>query len=91
MRLIYNLLLGIDQFGNILLFGSPDETISSRLGRAFTSGSPKWFVYPFKALVDFMALKVAGQVNHCVSSIEAERELNHELWSWIKIINKEIK
>lgn len=84
MQFIYNLLLGIDQFGNILLLGSPDETISSRLGRSYTSGNSKWFVRPFKAFVDFMALRIAGQVNHCVSSIEVDRELNHELWSWIK-------
>lgn len=80
----YNVLMGIDQFGNILLLGSPDETISSRLGRAYVSGNAKWFVYSFKALVDFGALHLAGQVDHCVSSIEADRELNHQLWTWIK-------
>ena len=30
-----NILVSIDQFGNTLLGGSPDETISSRVGRNY--------------------------------------------------------
>ena len=30
---LYNLLISIDQLGNALLGGDPDETISSRLGK----------------------------------------------------------
>ena len=29
----YNLLLGLDRFGNVILAGDPDETISARAGR----------------------------------------------------------
>lgn len=41
---IKNILLGLDQFLNILLLGAPDETVSSRTGRAMRSGKPKVFV-----------------------------------------------
>ncbi len=30
---LFNVLIGIDQFGNAVLGGDPDETISSRLGK----------------------------------------------------------
>lgn len=83
-RFFWNPLLGVDQFGNILLLGSPDETISSRTGRAYTSGRAKWFVHPLRAFVDKMANVLAGQQNHCVDSIEQDREIAYELWSWIK-------
>lgn len=33
-KYILNLLVAFDQFVNTVFFGSPDETISSRLGRA---------------------------------------------------------
>ena len=32
-RYIYNVVLSVDQLGNSLLLGDPDETISSRIGR----------------------------------------------------------
>ena len=32
-RWVWNLLLALDQFGNALAAGDPDETISSRLGK----------------------------------------------------------
>lgn len=43
-RYLLNLLLALDQFGNVLLGGDPDETISSRLGRIATAngGSIPW-------------------------------------------------
>lgn len=31
---LYNVLLGLDQLGNAIIGGSPDETISSRTGRS---------------------------------------------------------
>jgi hypothetical protein len=81
----FNVLLGIDQFANILMLGSPDETISSRTGRAYLSGRGKWFVYPLKAFVDRMAIILAGQHDHCLNSIEPDITfVNYELWSWIK-------
>lgn len=32
-RYLFNILLAIDQFLNVLLLGDPDETISSRVGK----------------------------------------------------------
>jgi hypothetical protein len=44
----WNVLLGLDQFGNTIIGGHPDETISSRLGRrklraAFSNDTWPWF------------------------------------------------
>jgi hypothetical protein len=51
MRYGWNLLIGLDQFANVVLGGNPDETISSRVGRYLKSGSrpwvrflPRWFL-----------------------------------------------
>ena len=84
-RYYFNILLGIDEFANILLLGSPEETISSRLGRAYVSGKPKWFVIPVKKFVDGAAWILAKQKDHCISSIDAGIDVtDYELWSWIK-------
>lgn len=84
-RYIFNLLLGLDQFINVILLGDPDESISGRLGRAQASGRPKWFVPGAKNLVDWGAKVIAGQHNHCLESIEAEDQVfSKELWTWIK-------
>ena len=87
-RYYLNILLGIDQFGNILMLGSPDETISSRLGRAIKSGRAKWFVLPFAGFVNALFKILAGQRNHVLESIEKHPNLNYELWNWIKMENK---
>jgi hypothetical protein len=34
-KYIYNILISLDQLGNTILFGDPDETISSRLGKNY--------------------------------------------------------
>lgn len=42
---IFNVLIGIDQLGNALLGGDPDETISSRLGKmARANKHQNWFI-----------------------------------------------
>lgn len=41
-RYILNVLIGIDQLGNALLKGNPDETISSRSYRRRVEGSKRW-------------------------------------------------
>ena len=35
---IHNILIGIDQFANTVVVGDPDETISSRAGKARREG-----------------------------------------------------
>lgn len=84
-QLIFNYLLGLDQWVNVLLLGDPDETISGRLGRAHASGRAKWFVPWLRNLVDWGAKVLAGQSNHCLESIEQEDQVfSKELWSWIQ-------
>jgi hypothetical protein len=80
----FNILLGLDQFVNVLLLGDPDDSISGRTGRAFLSGHGRWFVKPLKLFVDKAANVLAGQTNHCIDSIEPEENLEYELWSWSK-------
>jgi hypothetical protein len=83
-RFVFNLLLSIDQYANVLLLGDPDETISGRTGRAMLSGRPKWFVpYAHKAINKLFNI-LDGQQNHCIDSVEPEETYDKELWSWIK-------
>jgi len=41
-KYIWNILIAIDQLGNALLNGHPDETISSRLGKKRIMNKEKW-------------------------------------------------
>lgn len=41
-KYIWNILIAIDQLGNTLLNGDPDETISSRLGKKRIMDKEKW-------------------------------------------------
>ena len=84
VRWYLNILLGIDDFANSVLGGSPEESISSRTGRAYLSGKAKWFVYPLRHFVDGAAFILAKQRNHCVSSVEEVPIQPYEVWSWIK-------
>lgn len=34
-KYLYNILISLDQLGNTILGGDPDETISSRLGKNY--------------------------------------------------------
>lgn len=84
-QLYYNLLLGCDQFLNVLLLGDPDESLSGRTGRAILSGRPKFWVKPLGRMVDSLAYVLAGEVDHCKNAVEPEeRPFEKELWSWVK-------
>ena len=65
----YNVLIGLDQFGNSLWGGSPDETISSRLGRIKTAngGEIPW-TRPWPKIMDWALDKI--QKEHCIKAIE---------------------
>lgn len=39
---IWGVLIALDQLGNALLAGHPDETISSRVGKRVVSGTARW-------------------------------------------------
>lgn len=42
-RWFWNVLIAVDQLGNAVTGGDPDETISSRLGKRVRSGEAGWF------------------------------------------------
>jgi hypothetical protein len=93
-RFIFNLFLSIDQMVNTLLLGHPDETLSSRLGRAKDKERYK-FVKLLRILVDniFFFDKISdkdGNVlkRHCEKSIMPLEQQNfrevadYEIWDW---------
>ena len=59
---IVNILLGIDQLVNVLMFGDPDETISSRAGRVCPDSI-------FTKTIDFIFF---WKKDHCQRAIEKE-------------------
>ncbi|MEH7116052.1 hypothetical protein V7128_01335 [Neobacillus vireti] len=62
---IWNLLISIDQFFNTVLGGSPDETMSSRMGKHVANKD-----CPFCNLVcKFLNL---FEKDHCIKSIEKD-------------------
>ena len=63
-RYILNVLIALDQFGNALAAGDPDETISSRAGKAQRAGR-RWGCVLCKCLDWF-------ERDHCAKSIEAD-------------------
>jgi hypothetical protein len=63
-RYIFNLLITLDQFGNTIMGGDPDETISSRLAKLNRSGN-KIGIIGCKILDKF-------QEGHCEKSLESD-------------------
>jgi hypothetical protein len=70
-RWLINILIGIDQLGNAILGGDPDETISSRLGKLKVKhgGRIPWY-RPLSKTVDYFLDKI--DPNHSVDAIEAD-------------------
>jgi hypothetical protein len=70
-RWMMNILISVDQLGNSLLAGDPDETISSRLGRikAKYNGRIPW-TRPISKATEYLLGKI--QKNHCEISIEPD-------------------
>lgn len=78
------LAISADQNANVLWVGHPDETISSRIGRAIVSGKPKWYIkYLLHPFVDWCARRF-GDDNHCIKAIEhhLKMETKVEIWKW---------
>ena len=69
IRLNNNLLLGIDQYYNVLMFGDPDETISSRDGR-------RWHETPW---AKFINLLFWWQKDHTKNAIETDENYKRDL------------
>lgn len=82
-RLGFNWAYSLDQLGNTLWLGDPDETISSRTGRALKSGKPRWWVPWFGKLVDGLAWFFAKDENHVRKSVEDDQMFEKEIDSWI--------
>ena len=63
-RYFWNILISLDQFGNAVTGGDPDETISSRAGKAMRDGKV-WGCVLCKFLNLF-------ENDHCAKSIEPD-------------------
>lgn len=61
---LLRVLIGFDQFGNTLIGGMPDETISSRIAR----NKNKWYWRPLYKALNFISPM------HCEQSEEVERQ-----------------
>jgi len=72
-KYFWNILISLDQLFNTVLFGDPDETISSRLG--------KWLEYPTTStrykFAEFTC-KFLHMIdkNHCRKSVEPDEGKN---------------
>lgn len=67
-KFFINILIGIDQFGNVVTGGDPDETISSRLGKIKMKyhGRIPWR-RPLAKILDWGLDKIDR--DHCIESI----------------------
>ncbi|MDR3436453.1 hypothetical protein [Telmatospirillum sp.] len=72
LRYLRNVFVAVDDLGSALTLGDGQETISSRLGKAEESGH-EGLSRPLRVAVNWVALHVFGQENHCESSIEEDR------------------
>jgi hypothetical protein len=63
-RYFTGVLVSVDQLGNAVFAGDPDETISSRLGRAKLRGKLKWWNKWLDKTLDFI------DDNHSINSVE---------------------
>lgn len=63
LKYLLNVAIAIDQLGNALMFGDPDETISSRYGRRYPNSFFAWFINGL----------FFWQNNHVKSAIELDR------------------
>ncbi|MBX9633378.1 MAG: hypothetical protein K2X44_00220 [Magnetospirillum sp.] len=75
---LLNVLIALDQLANTLACGDPDETISSRLGKAargdYGADGRKWSA-PLRRMVDGV-FRLFGQRRHCATSIDADEGKN---------------
>ena len=71
MSWIRKILIGLDQLGNSLARGNPDETISSRVGRNAAQGQR--FAIMLEGLIDCFFAFWCGQRHHCFNNIEPPR------------------
>ena len=71
---LYNLLIGLDQFANVLLGGAPDQTISYRVYKH----REHWAAAMAVNLIDFLFSWY--EKDHCRVSYEAGDRHTEEVW-----------
>jgi len=74
-----NMAMAVDQFVSTVLGGHPDDTVSQRLGRAQLA-QVSW-TRPLQLTVDFFALMLVGERNHCLESLRG-KTMAKEIWNW---------
>lgn len=65
----WNILLGLDQLANTILFGYPDETLSARTYRKARAG--QWFWRALRVVLDVLFRWESS--NHCQEAFENEK------------------
>lgn len=72
MRLYFlHIIIAGDQFISTLFGGFPDETISSYAYRLDNHGKPAGKI--LRPFIDWLALKLAKQTDHCFKAYQEER------------------
>lgn len=67
-KYIKNVLIGVDQLANTIAGGDPDETISSRAGKAVKDN--KWWASYLCRFLNYL------ERDHCMESIEIDEGSN---------------
>ena len=68
---LIQVLIALDQFGTALVGGYADETLSSYAWRLEQKG--KWAGRVWRPTIDWLALKLFGQADHCLMAYQEER------------------
>lgn len=75
MSYLFNVLVSVDQLGNTICRGNPDNTISARVGyfsqvsRSFN----RWYWKTLEAIINFTFWPIDGP-NHCQDAFEEDPE-----------------
>lgn len=77
LQYIFNVGLSLSQMLSVILGGDPDESVSSRTGKAAIAGR-WWFVHFQEPFIDWLL----GE-GHCRNAIEPDEGCK-EIWSWVK-------
>lgn len=75
MRYFKNVLISVDQLGNAICGGDPDNTISARVGYFSQADRSvkKWYWKALEKIINFTFWPVDGE-NHCQEAFEADPE-----------------
>ncbi|MBD0403703.1 hypothetical protein [Flammeovirga sp. EKP202] len=84
-KYIFHILVSLDQLGNTIAGGNPDNTISARVGYANTFDKPKYYWKTFQTIINFTFYPVDGKA-HC---LEAYKNDSNEVFD-IKLSKLEL-